>query len=119
MKNKVFISIIIAIVMMLTCFVSCVPTQDTSSGEAPLQEGVITYEDAVCEVIKGVKDSGTVATATASNGAPISYSMTEEEVGKLNNAFGGALQVTTEGAIVGQYDTVKKIKEMANNEEEK
>lgn len=111
MKKKVFISVILAIVMMLTCFVSCVPTQDTSSSvDAPLQEGVITYEDAVCEVIKGVKDSGSVAKATASNGAPISYSITEEEAGKLNTAFGGALQVTSEGAIVGQYDAVKKFK---------
>lgn len=110
MKNKVFISVILAIVMMLTCFVSCVPTEDNSSVDAPLQEGVITYEDAVCEVIKGIKDSGTVATATASNGAAISYSMTEEEVGKLNNAFKSKLQVTSEGAIVGQYDDVKKFK---------
>lgn len=109
MKNKVFISILLAIVMTFACFVSCTPNMGDSS-EVILQDGVITYEEAVCEVIKGVADSGTVATATASNGALISYSMTEEETGKLNNAFGNALQITADGAILGVYNTVKKFK---------
>ena len=62
--------------IMATAFcIGC--TDNENEGVVPeLQAGVITYENAVCESIVGEEDSGTVATATASNGADISYSLT-------------------------------------------
>lgn len=75
-----------------------------------LQEGVITYEDATCESIKGVEDSGTVATAVASNGAPVKYTLDEENEENLNSAFGGALSIAEDGTIKGSYASTKKRK---------
>ena len=96
--------------IMATAFcIGC--TDNENEGVVPeLQAGVITYENAVCESIVGEEDSGTVATATASNGADISYSLTEEGAGKLSAAFGGALSVSADGTIKGKYDSLKKFK---------
>ncbi len=99
----------LAAVMAMTFFFGCAQDEDVEK-PAELENGVITYENAVCESIIGVENSGTVATATASNGASVSYSMTEEDAQKINSAFGGALHIAADGTIEGKYDTIKKIK---------
>lgn len=98
----------IAAVMAMTFCIGC--TEKNVNKIPELQAGVITYENAVCESIIGVENSGTVATATASNGAELSYSLTEEDAQKLNTAFEGALTVADDGTIKGKYDKVKKFK---------
>lgn len=99
----------LAAVMAMTFCIGC--TKETDEPVVPeLQAGVITYQDAVCESIVGVENSGTVATASASNGAEISYSLTEEGTQKLENAFDGALSIASDGTINGKYDKTKKFK---------
>ena len=99
----------LAAVLAMTFCLGC-SDNETQQTVPELQEGVITYENAVCESIIGVENSGTVATASASNGATISYSMTEDEAQKLSNAFDGALKVAADGTIEGKYDKTKKFK---------
>jgi len=94
--------------VILTSF--CFGCKTDNGNTNVLPDGVITYANAICESIKGVENSGTVATATASNGARVSYSLTEEDAGKLNNAFGGALSIDAEGTIKGKYDGNKRFK---------
>lgn len=99
----------LAAVMALSFCIGC--GDDDSQQPLPeLQDGVITYENTVCESIIGVENSGTVATASASNGAAISYSLTESEAQKLSNAFEGALTISSDGTIEGKYDKAKKFK---------
>lgn len=98
----------LAAVMAMTFFFGCTKEEETKVPE--LQDGVITYESAVCESIIGVENSGTVATATASNGASVSYSMTDEAAQKLSAAFDGALSIASDGTIAGKYDKAKKFK---------
>lgn len=98
----------LAAVMAVTFLFGC--TNEKPEEVPELQDGVITYESAVCESIIGVENSGTVATASASNGAAISYSMSEEEAQKLTNAFSGALSIASDGTIEGKYDSIKKFK---------
>ena len=98
-----------AALMALTFCFGC--TNDTSNDvKTELQDGVITYENAVSESILGEENSGTVATATASNGATVSYSLSEDSSTKLATAFGGALTIASDGTIQGKYDKVKKFK---------
>lgn len=107
-KKLLTASGLVAVMAMTFCF-GC--TENQTEEPAPeLQAGVITYENAVCESIIGVENSGTVANATASNGASVSYSMTEDEAQKLSNAFDGALKVAADGTIEGKYDKAKKFK---------
>ena len=90
------------------CF-GCTDSQTDEPAEE-LQDGVITYENSVCESIIGVENSGTVAVATASNGASVSYSLTDDAAAKLATAFDGALTIASDGTIEGKYDKLKKIK---------
>lgn len=106
--KKILITVVFAAIIALTFCFGC--ADDQSGGVVDLEDGVITYEDAVCESILGVEDSGTVATAVASNGAAISYSVSEEDAQKLNNAFEGALSVSSNGLIKGKYDSTKRFK---------
>lgn len=106
--KKIFTACGIAAMMSLTFCFGCAP--ENSDVVKELKPGEITYENAVCEIIKGVENSGTVATAVASNGASVSYSMTEKDAEKLNTAFGGALTLVADGTVNGKYETVKKVK---------
>lgn len=99
----------LAAALVTSFFFGCVGEADVLP-PPELQAGEITYESTVCESIVGVEDSGTVATATASNGATVSYSMAEDEVQKLVNAFDGALSISVDGTIQGKFDKTKKIK---------
>lgn len=99
----------LAAVMAMSFCLGCAE-ENTEDPVVELQPGVITYENAVCESIIGVENSGTVATASASNGATVSYSMTEDEAQKLSNAFDGTLKVAADGTIEGKYDKIKKFK---------
>lgn len=113
--KKTFMSVCVAIAMAVAvCFGAC-QTEDTPPDggvtETPeLQEGVITFEDSDCESIIHQENSGTVAVASASNGAPVSYSLSEEEQTKFDNAFGGALAIASDGTITGKYDSLKSFK---------
>lgn len=107
-KRLLTASTLVAVMAMTFCF-GCSKTE-TQDPVTELQAGVITYENAVCESIIGVENSGTVATASASNGATVSYSMTEDAAQKLSTAFDGALTVAADGTIEGKYDKTKKFK---------
>ena len=96
--------------LVVGVFVACQPSDNGETPSNELKDGVITYDDAVCESIVGKDNSGTVATAVASNGATVSYALDEEAQGKLKNAFDGALTFAADGTIVGKYDKIKKIK---------
>ncbi len=107
-KNIITAGSMAALMALTFCF-GC--TNDTSNDvKTELQDGVITYENAVSESILGEENSGTVATATASNGATVSYSLSEDSSTKLATAFGGALTIASDGTIQGKYDKVKKFK---------
>lgn len=110
MKIKSKLSAMIcAFVLAAAAFAGC--TSDDGTQRAPeLGDGVITYENATCESIINVSDSGTVALASASNGADITYSVAEAETTKLNNAFDSALSVNSDGTIKGASAKLGKIK---------
>ena len=117
MKNRKILSLIgglLAVTMLFTACATETPHDqdgDSTSVVKELQEGVITYENATCESIINVEDSGTVATAVASNGAPITYAVKDAtELEKLNNAFGSAISIAPDGTIKGVYNAVKRIK---------
>ena len=75
-----------------------------------LEEGTITFEDTICESIINEENSGTVAVATASNGASVTYSVSEEEAERFGNAFEGKLSIASDGTIAGAYDAIKRFK---------
>ncbi len=104
-KNKLF-SAVCVLSMAVTVFAGC---GNDPEGET-LGDGAITYENATCESIINVADSGTVATATASNGAEVTYSVAAEEATKLTNAFNGKLSIDTDGTIRGAAEKLGKIK---------
>lgn len=111
MSKKRLTAWLIAVLMLVVgVFAACQPSDNGETPSNELKDGVITYDDAVCESIVGKDNSGTVATAVASNGATVSYALDEEAQGKLTNAFDGALTVAADGTIVGKYDKIKKIK---------
>jgi len=107
-----FIGALLAVVM---CFTACGTAKNDSSADGEsvkqLEAGEITYENAVCESIINMEDSGTVATAVASNGAPVVYSfMDDGEADKFRNAFDSALSIATDGTITGKFTAIKKFK---------
>lgn len=113
--KKAFLAVCMGIVTFCaTCFAAaCTPTDNTGEGPEPsveLQEGTITFLDATCESIINEENSGTVDIAEASNGAEVTYSLSEEEAEKLSNAFGGALSIASDGTIQGAYDELKSFK---------
>ena len=90
MSKKRLSAWLIAVLMLVVgVFVACQPSDNRQTPSDELKDGVITYDDAVCESIVGKDNSGTVATAVASNGATVSYALDEEAQGKLKNAFDG------------------------------
>lgn len=107
-KGK-FFAVACAVILALSVFAGC--TTDDGGDETPeLSAGVITYENATCESIINKADSGTVATAVASNGAPVSYSLDESEAAKIGNTFDGKLSVDSQGVIKGAAAKLAKIK---------
>lgn len=112
--KKSFLAVCMGIVTIFAaCFATACNSQTDNPGEEPpaeLQDGTITFEDATCESIINQENSGTVAIATASNGAPVTYSMSEEESEKFSNAFEGALTISPDGTIAGSYDELKSLK---------
>ena len=77
---------------------------------AELQPGEITFEDAICTSVINQENSGTVDIAVASNGAEVTYSISEEEAERLNNAFENAISIAPDGTITGMYDEIKRFK---------
>lgn len=106
-KRKIF-AVVCAFILAIV-FVGCSPNEDVER-PAELSDGTITYENATCEAIINVADSGTVANAVASNGAPVSYSLAESEITKLGNAFDGKLSVSADGTIKGTAAKLGRIK---------
>lgn len=94
--------------LAVSVFAGCSP--DDNGGTTQLEPGTITYENATCESIINEADSGTVATAVASNGAVVSYSIAESETAKLDNMFGGTLSIDKDGTIKGKSDKLGRIK---------
>ena len=94
------LAVIFAAILAASVFVGCSPSEDNGL-PTELEDGTITYANGTCESIIGVADSGTVATAVASNGAAVSYSIEESEAKKLGNAFDNTLSIATDGAIKG------------------
>ncbi len=112
--KKSFLAVCMGIVTIFAaCFATAGNSPKDNPGEEPpaeLQDGTITFEDATCESIINQENSGTVAIATASNGAPVTYSMSAEESEKFSNAFEGALTISPDGTISGSYDELKSLK---------
>ncbi len=94
--------------MAVTAFVGC--GNGSNGNGVTLEDGVITYENATCESIINQADSGTVATATASNGASVTYSVAAEEATKLTNMFNGKLSIEPDGTIKGAAEKLGRIK---------
>lgn len=107
-KSK-FFAVLFAAIMAVSAFVGCSSEEETNL-PVELEPGTIAYEAATCESIIGVADSGTVATAVASNGAAVTYAIAESEVTKLNNAFDSALSIAADGVIKGTSAKLGKIK---------
>lgn len=112
--KKSFIAVCAGVFMAISlCFA---PACSDKENEVPdetvpeLQEGTITFEDAICESIINEENSGTVAVATASNGAAVTYSVSEEEAERFANAFDGKLSIASDGTIQGAYDAIKRFK---------
>jgi len=103
------LAVIFAAILAASVFVGCSPSEDNGL-PTELEDGTITYANGTCESIIGVADSGTVATAVASNGAAVSYSIEESEAKKLGNAFDNTLSIATDGAIKGAAAKLGKIK---------
>jgi len=132
MNNRKILSILGVLLAVTMLFCACDNgggnTKPSGNGSDPtsastpsgLSDGTITYAAATCESIINVADSGTVALATASNGATVTYALKDSaEVEKLNNAFGGAISIAADGTITGSYNAVKKIKVMVTASAEK
>lgn len=94
------------------CFAPACSSKEKKPDEIvpELQEGTITFEDTICESIINEENSGTVAVAAASNGATVTYSVSEEEAERFGNAFDGKLSIAPDGTIQGAYDAIKKFK---------
>lgn len=88
-KKSALTALALAFIMAVTVFWGC--GSDDGDKSKALLPGTIAYENTTCETIIGVENSGTVAMATASNGASVSYSLADEEKQKLDNAFEGTL----------------------------
>ena len=113
MRKTIFLAFISVLLSVILAFSACGGKDSSDGSDKPkeLEAGTITYENATCESIINVENSGTVATATASNGAPLTYTLlNSDEETKLNNAFGGALTIAADGTILGSYDAIKRIK---------
>lgn len=113
--KKSFLAVLLGAVMCFaSVFTACGNNNDDNTGvqnEPPeLQAGTITFEDSTCESIINEEDSGTVDVAVASNGADVTYTLAEEDVEKLNNAFDGKLSIASDGTIKGSYDAIKSFK---------
>lgn len=106
-KRKLFASVC-ACIVAATALIGCTP--DDTERPTELENGTITYENATCEAIINVSDSGTVATAFASNGATVSYSIAEAEATKLGNAFDQTLSIDADGTIKGTAAKLGRIK---------
>lgn len=107
-KKSALTALALAFIMAVTVFWGC--GSDDGDKSKALLPGTIVYENTMCETIIGVENSGTVAMATASNGASVSYSLADEEKQKLDNAFEGKLSVESDGTISGSYGKIKKLK---------
>ena len=110
MRQTKFLAFISVLLSAVLAFSACGEGNDSSGGgsDGPkeLEAGVIIYENATCESIINQENSGTVATAIATNGATVTYTLKDEtELNKLNNAFGGAISIALDGTILGSYDT--------------
>ena len=114
MKKQLFAVCMGIVTFFAMCFAAaCTPDDQKGTNPEPsveLQDGTITFGDATCESIIHKEDSGTVDIAEASNGADVTYSLSEEEAEKLSNAFGGALSIAADGTIKGVYDELKSFK---------
>lgn len=114
--KKSFVAILLGMATLFAgCFGSACSDPESQTGNntpppAELQEGTITFEDATCESIINEENSGTVDVATASNGAEVTYSLSEEEAASLSEAFGGALSISPDGTILGKYDEIKRFR---------
>ena len=113
------LSLLVAVSMLFSACAGDNGAGDDGETSAELEAGEITFENGICEVIKGVEDSGTVNVAVASNGAPLTYAVADAtEAEKLSTAFGGALTIDADGTIKGVYNEIKnrKIKITASAE---
>ncbi len=114
-KIKLF-GVLLSFVLCFALLIGCGPSENGGNGgnggnqQQELQPGTITFEDGDCEIIRGVADSGKLDLATASNGAAVSYAMSEEETAKFNKAFDNALTLSTDGTIKGTASRVTGVK---------
>ena len=111
-KIKLF-GVLLSFVLCFALLIGCGPSENGGNGgnqQQELQPGTITFEDGDCEIIRGVADSGKLDLATASNGAVVSYAMSEEETAKFNKAFDNALTLSTDGTIKGTASRVTGVK---------
>lgn len=111
--KKSFMAVCAGVFMAISlCFAPACSGKEKKPDEIvpELQEGTITFEDAICESIINEENSGTVAVATASNGATVTYSVSEEEAERFGNAFDGKLSIAPDGTIQGAYDAIKRFK---------
>ncbi len=117
MKKRILTACIGLATMLMSCFTACgnnTPPVDNPVEEKPpvteLQDGTITFDDAVCESIIDMENSGTVDIATASNGADVTYTVADDDVERLSNAFDGKLTIASDGTIQGSYNAIKRFK---------
>ena len=111
MKKALMSVCVAAVTLFVACFgASCGEDETSEKPQTELQPGVITFEDSECESIINQENSGTVAVAVASNGAPVTYSLSEEEASRFDTAFESALSIAADGTITGKYDALKSFK---------
>ncbi len=111
MKKALMSVCVAAVTLFVACFgASCGEDETSEKPQTELQPGVITFEDSECESIINQENSGTVAVAVASNGAPVTYSLSEEEALRFDTAFESALSIAADGTITGKYDALKSFK---------
>ena len=109
-KQLKILSAALAFVMSFSLMAACAPEDEPTPGPNPgpdpgpveLEPGTITFEDKEYSVERGKEDPVKLE-ATASNGAEVTYSMTEEQAAFLEEDFDGAYTLEADGTISGTY----------------